>query len=43
LATKDDIANAVTQINSHTDEKFDEVDFLRHFSDLNQQIANLNN
>ena len=43
LATKEDIANAVTQINSHTDEKFDEIDFLSHFSDLNQQIANLNN
>ena len=26
-----------------TDEKFDEIDFLSHFSDLNQQIANLNN
>lgn len=43
LATKEDIANAVNQINTHTDEKFDEIDFLTHFEDLNQQIANLNN
>jgi hypothetical protein len=43
LATKEDIANAVAQINTHTDEKFDEIDFDRQFSDLNQQIANLNN
>jgi len=43
LATKEDIANAVTQINTHTDEKFNDVDFLSHFEDLNQKLANLNN
>lgn len=43
LATKEDVTNAVTQINAHVDEKFDEVDFLRQFSDLNQQIAAINN
>jgi len=43
LATKEDVANAVTQINAHTDEKFNEIDFMQQFSDLNQQIANLNN
>lgn len=43
LATKDDVTNAVTQINTHTDEKFNEVNFMKQFSDLNQQIANLNN
>lgn len=43
LATKQDIENAVAQINTHTDEKFDEIDFNRQFADLNQQIANLNN
>ena len=43
LATKEDVANAVTQINTHVDEKFNEVDFLKQFSDLNQQIAGINN
>lgn len=43
LATKEDIANAVNQINMHTDEKFDEIDFPTQFADLNQLIANLNN
>lgn len=40
-ATKQDIADAVTQINSHTDEKFNEVDFLKQFQDINEQIKNL--
>lgn len=43
LATKADIENAVSRINTHTDEKFDEIDFQTQFADLNQQIANLNN
>ena len=34
VATKQDIADAVTKINAHTDEKFNEVDFLKQFSDL---------
>lgn len=41
VATKQDIADAVTKINAHTDEKFDEVDFLKQFSDLNEQIKNI--
>lgn len=41
VATKQDIADAVTKINTHTDEKFNEVDFLKQFSDLNEQIKNL--
>ena len=41
VATKQDIADAVTKINAHTDEKFNEVDFLKQFSDLNEQIKNL--
>ena len=43
LATKQDIADAIQQINTHTDEKFDEIDFPTQFADLNQQIAALNN
>lgn len=42
LATKCDIQNAVQQINKHTDEKFNEVDFLRQFQDLNEQIKSMN-
>lgn len=41
VATKQDIADAVTKINTHTDEKFNEVDFLKQFSDLNEQIKNI--
>jgi len=43
LATKQDIANAVEQINAHTDEKFDEINFEEEFENLNEQIANLHN
>ena len=43
VATKQDIADAVTKINAHTDEKFNEVDFLKQFSDLNEQIKNIKN
>lgn len=38
LATKDDIDKAVCNINNHVDEKFNEIDFLKQFSDLNEQI-----
>lgn len=41
LATKADIDNAVCRINSHVDEKFDEVDFIKQFSDLNEQVRKL--
>lgn len=41
VATKQDIVDAVTKINAHTDEKFNEVDFLKQFSDLNEQIKNI--
>ena len=41
VATKQDIADSVTKINAHTDEKFNEVDFLKQFSDLNEQIKNI--
>lgn len=40
--TKDDITNAINEINSHTDDKFNEIDFEKQFSDLNEQIKNLN-
>lgn len=42
LATKEDVANAVVQINTHTDEKFQEVDFEQQFMNLNEQLARLN-
>lgn len=38
IATKADINKAVCQINQHVDEKFDEIDFLKQFSDLNEEI-----
>lgn len=41
IATKKDIADAVKNINTHVDEKFNEVDFLKQFSDLNEQIAGI--
>ena len=41
VAINQDIADSVTKINSHTDEKFNEVDFLKQFSDLNEQIKNI--
>ena len=41
LATKEDVQNAVKEVNAHTDEKFDEVDFIKQFSDLNEQIKNV--
>lgn len=35
--------NMVSEINAHTDEKFNEIDFIKQFSDLNEQIASLKN
>lgn len=43
LATKCDINDAVNRINEHIDSKFNEIDFLSQFSDLNQQIETLIN
>lgn len=43
LATKEDVANAVTKINKHTDEKFDEIDFLSQFENLNEKVSSLKN
>lgn len=42
FTTKDDVKKAVCDINKHTDEKFDEIDFSKQFSDLNQQVRELN-
>ncbi len=39
--TKCDLCRAVEKINEHIDSKFEEVDFLGHFEDLNEQIRNL--
>ncbi len=41
--TKKDITDAIEKINSHVDEKFDEIDFMKQFSDLNEQITQINN
>lgn len=43
LATKDDVNNAIEKINEHTDHKFDEINFIQQFSDLNQQVKEINN
>ena len=42
VATKKDIQNAVDTVNQHTDSKFDEVDFIKNFTDLNNEIKKLN-
>lgn len=42
VATKKDIQNAVDKVNHHTDIKFDEVDFIKNFTDLNNEIKKLN-
>ena len=42
VATKKDIQNAVEKVNQHTDSKFDEVDFIKNFTDLNNEIKKLN-
>ena len=42
VATKKDIQNAVDKVNQHTDNKFDEVDFIKNFTDLNNEIKKLN-
>lgn len=41
LATKEDISNAIEEINEHTDSKFDEINFKQEFADLNQQIRGI--
>ena len=41
--TKEAIADAIDNINRHTDNKFDEIDFETKFNDLNEQIKSFNN
>ena len=41
--TKEAIADAIDNINRHTDNKFDEIDFEAKFSNLNEQIKSFNN
>ena len=43
LATKCDLNQAITKINEHIDSKFEEIDFIRQFGDLNEQIATFMN
>lgn len=42
IETKEAIADAIDNINRHTDNKFDEIDFETKFSDLNEQIKSFN-
>ena len=42
VATKKDIQNAFEKVNQHTYSKFDEVDFIKNFTDLNNEIKKLN-
>ena len=42
MATKDDINKAVEKINSHTDGKFDEINFMQQFENLNNQLKEIN-
>lgn len=42
VATKADIRSAVEAINGNTNAKFDEIDFIKKFDDLNNQIKGLN-
>ncbi len=43
VATKCDLNHAVNKINEHIDNKFNEIDFMGQFSDLNAQIERLMN
>lgn len=43
MATKKDIINAVNEINTHVDEKFNEIDFIKQFDNLNNQLENIKN
>lgn len=36
-----DLDKVVEKVNQHIDEKFDEVDFMKQFGDLNQQVTNI--
>lgn len=43
VATKEDIKHAICHINHHTDVKFEEIDFISQFDNLNKQINDLKN
>lgn len=43
MATKKDITQAVNNINKHIDDKFDEVDFIKQFDNLNNQLKEIKN
>lgn len=43
IASKNDIKKAVCEINHHIDHKFDEIDFLNQFDNLNNQLKNIKN
>lgn len=39
--SENDIETIVARVNQHTDEKFEEVDIAKNFSDLNEQVAEI--
>lgn len=41
VASKEDIKNAINEINEHTDEKFNEIDFINQFENLNNQLNSI--
>ena len=41
IATKEDVNKAIEEINQHTKERFDEIDFIQQFSNLNEQIKGI--
>lgn len=43
IATKNDITKAVHDINTHIDNKFDEIDFIKQFDNLNNQLKDIKN
>lgn len=43
IATKNDIQCAVNNINTHIDSKFDEIDFIKQFDNLNNQLNEIKN
>lgn len=43
IANKNDIKKAVNEINNHIDDKFDEIDFIKQFDNLNNQLKEMKN
>lgn len=43
VANKNDIKSAINEINNHIDDKFNEVDFIKQFDNLNNQLKEIKN